>query len=100
MTKQSDNHVLQFHEDGTFHLKLLGSNAGRIWTFYDKQERKHWLTVQRGELVGRYMLQDNQRPAWHSDRKSLPERVSDAVQEMIVKLEQDDASNNHTAPTT
>jgi len=48
-------------------------SAGRIWTFFEPKERKHWLTVHRGDLVGRYMLQDNTKPAWH-DGRSTPEK--------------------------
>jgi hypothetical protein len=32
------------------------------------------------------MLQDNMKPAWHSDKKSAPEKVQDAVDAMIKKL--------------
>ena len=46
------------------------------------------MAVQRGVLAGRYVLQDNKRPAWHSDRKSVPEKVQDAVDAMIRKLEE------------
>ncbi len=35
------------------------------------------------------MLQDNTKPAWHSDKRSTPERVKDAVDEMIEKLEKE-----------
>lgn len=59
---------------------------GKIWTSYEIEEKKHWLTVQKGALVGRYMLQDNMKPAWHSDKKSTPEKVQDAVDAMIKKL--------------
>uniref|UniRef100_A0A7R9W0W0 Uncharacterized protein n=1 Tax=Pseudictyota dubia TaxID=2749911 RepID=A0A7R9W0W0_9STRA len=62
-------------------------DGGRIWTSYEPQEKKHWLTVHRGDLVGRYLLQDNLKPAWHSDKRSTPEKVQDAVDEMIRKLE-------------
>lgn len=76
---------LSIHEDGTFTLQFP-NDGGRIFTSFDSEEKKHWLTVHRGELVGRYMLQDNKKPAWHSDRRSVPEKVQDAVDEMIKKL--------------
>jgi hypothetical protein len=34
------------------------------------------------------MLQDNKKPAWHTDRRSTPERVQDAVDEMIAKFDE------------
>ncbi len=48
---------------------------------------QHFLCIKRGNLVGRYMLQDNAKPAWHSDKRSTPERVQDAVDEMVDKLQ-------------
>lgn len=59
---------------------------GSIWTMYEPSEKKHYLCVTRGSVVGRYMLQDNTKPAWHSDKRSTPERVQDAVDEMIEKM--------------
>ena len=55
-------------------------------TMYEPDEKKHYLCVTKGSLVGRYMLQDNTKPAWHSDKRSTPERVQDAVDEMIEKM--------------
>ena len=79
---------LDLKKDGTFTLKFP-NDGGQIWTSYDPEEKKHWLTVHRGDLVGRYMLQDNMKPAWHSDRRSVPEKVQDAVDEMIRKLSEE-----------
>ena len=56
---------------------------------YETTEKKHYLCVTKGNIVGRYMLQDNTKPAWHSDKRSTPERVKDAVDEMIEKLEKE-----------
>ena len=56
---------------------------------YETTEEKHYLCVTKGNIVGRYMLQDNTKPAWHSDKRSTPERVKDAVDEMIEKLEKE-----------
>jgi hypothetical protein len=55
---------------------------------YEPEEKKHYLCVKRGGLLGRYMLQDNKKPAWHTDRRSTPERVQDAVDEMIAKFDE------------
>ena len=63
-----------------------GDNS--IWTAYEPEERKHLLCVTRHGLIGRYVLQDNAKPAWHSDKRSTPERVQDAVDEMIGRLEE------------
>jgi hypothetical protein len=43
--------------------------------------------VHKGELIGRYMLQDNMKPAWHDDKRSIPEKIKDAVDEMIEKID-------------
>ena len=56
-------------------------------TIYEPEEKKHFLCITKGNLIGRYLLQDNKKPAWHSDKRSTPERVQDAVDEMIVKIE-------------
>lgn len=64
-----------------------GTINGSIWTMYESNEKKHYLCVSKGSLTGRYMLQDNAKPAWHSDKRSTPERVQDAVDEMIEKLQ-------------
>ena len=59
---------------------------------YEPAERKHYLCVSKGNLVGRYILQDNTKPAWHSDKRSTPERVQDAVDEMIKKIEETEST--------
>ena len=69
------------------------SDEPRIWTSFDEHEKKHWLTVQRGKLVGRYMLQDNLMSAWQSNRKgSLPLRIQQAVNEMVGAIEKFEAT--------
>ena len=85
VAKSGLDQSLSIHKDGTFTLQFP-DDGGKIWTSFDPDEMKHWLTVHRGELVGRYMLQDNKKPAWHSDRRSVPEKVQDAVDEMIKRL--------------
>ena len=100
---------LAFRPDGTFVLRFPrtedehdGGETGEearpasdeeggdnsIWTVYEPEERKHLLCVTRHGLIGRYVLQDNAKPAWHTDKRSTPERVQDAVDEMIGRLEE------------
>jgi len=55
---------------------------------YEPEEKKHYLCVKKESLVGRYMLQDNKKPAWHSDAKSTPELIQDAVDGMIEKIQE------------
>ena len=79
---------LVLQKDGTFLLKFPSyeTDQSRIWTWFDNQEKKHWLTVHKGELVGRFLLQDNMKPAWN-DSKSTPEKVQNAVDAMIDRIE-------------
>ena len=63
------------------------AKQGSIWTMYAADESKHYLCIRNGNLVGRFMLQDNKKPAWHTDKRSTPERVQDAVNEMVLKME-------------
>ncbi|KAL7441711.1 hypothetical protein ACHAXH_004749 [Discostella pseudostelligera] len=101
---------LKLNKDGTFALRFppspggaietvtveavegssSGVISGSIWTMYEPNGKKHFLCVTKGNIVGRYMLQDNTKPAWHSDKRSTPERVRDAVDEMIEKLEKEE----------
>ena len=87
---------LKLNKDGTFVLpqndKPVDGNVdtakqGSIWTMYTPEESKHYLCIRNGNLVGRFMLQDNKKPAWHTDKRSTPERVQDAVNEMVLKME-------------
>ncbi|KAG7368149.1 hypothetical protein IV203_030892 [Nitzschia inconspicua] len=55
----------------------------KIWTSYDEEEKKHWLTVQKQSIHQRFLLQDNMLPAWHGNKKSLPERIHSSVDAMI-----------------
>mmetsp|Transcript_22257 Transcript_22257/g.31010 ORF Transcript_22257/g.31010 Transcript_22257/m.31010 type:complete len:190 (+) Transcript_22257:125-694(+) len=107
---------LDIHRDGTFELKFpspspqqpwMDNNTpvknDRIWTSYEAEEKKHYLTVQRGNTVGRFMLQDNMMPAWHSDKRSIPDRIREAVDQMIHKIDTDDGyvqttHNSNTGP--
>jgi hypothetical protein len=78
---------LTLHRDGSFELRFPSQpeeKVHRIWTSYDEVEKKHWLTVYRGPNVKeRFLLQDNLLPAWNNNRKSLPERIHTAVDDMI-----------------
>ena len=89
---------LELKKDGTFILRFPlvekvdddsvdTSKGSSIWTMFAAEESKHYLCIRSGNLVGRYMLQDNKKPAWHTDKRSTPERVQDAVDEMILKME-------------
>ena len=83
--RQLHSNSLSLHRDGTFEIK---SSDSRIWTSFDDYDKKHWLSVKRGDLSGQYLLQDNLRSAWNGNRKgSLPERIESAVQEMIEEIE-------------
>mmetsp|Transcript_4905 Transcript_4905/g.5698 ORF Transcript_4905/g.5698 Transcript_4905/m.5698 type:complete len:155 (+) Transcript_4905:37-501(+) len=75
--------------DGTFVIKFpsYDKNMASIWTSYDDKEKKHWLTVRKGKLVGRFMLQDNLKPAWN-DNRSTPDKIAAAVDSMIFKIDE------------
>lgn len=74
-----------------------------LWcrTSYDKDEKKHWLQVQKGPLEGRYMLQDNAKPAWQDDssKTSLPEKIVHAVDSMIDRIIEQDAGKTTGSKT-
>ena len=78
---------LTLHRDGSFELRFPSQpeeKVHRIWTSYDEVEKKHWLTVYRGPNVKeRFLLQDNLLPAWNNNRKSLPERIYVAVDDLV-----------------
>ena len=105
---------LTLHRDGSFELKFnqydkevvsataskskFGSkheNEGRIWTFYDEVEKKHWLTVQTKDLHERYLLQDNLLSAWHGNRKSIHERIHEEIEEMIQAIDEKVVQDHH-----
>lgn len=87
---------LTVHRDGSFELKFDSVNHGgdddkndtsRIWTSYDESESKHFLMVHyRGVLLERYLLQDNLTSAWNDNKKSIPERIQESVDEMILAV--------------
>lgn len=92
-TFEISNESIKHHKDGTFTIHVIDASQkvqGKIWTSYDANEKKHWLTVHMGDLVGRYLLQDNMKPAWHSDKKCVPDKIRDAVDEMMRKMEEEE----------
>lgn len=74
--------------------ELASSHVIRCRTSFDKEEKKHWLTVHKGELVGRFMLQDNMKPAWN-DAKSTPDKIRSAVDDMIGKINEESQRHNN-----
>jgi hypothetical protein len=44
----------------------------------------------RGVLLERYLLQDNLTSAWNDNRKSIPERIQESVDEMIRAVDETD----------
>ena len=100
---------LVIHRDGSFVLSnrsrsddKLNRTAGnqslvtstpsmkiRIWTSYDTMDKKHWLSLECNDKLHeeRYLLQDNLLPAWHG-RKSLPERIKDAVDKLMRQVDE------------
>mmetsp|Transcript_14328 Transcript_14328/g.16475 ORF Transcript_14328/g.16475 Transcript_14328/m.16475 type:complete len:176 (+) Transcript_14328:47-574(+) len=103
VTKQGLETGLHIKDDGTFELRFPPSenkskdgivDGGKIYTNYEPEEKKHWLIVNKGTLMGQYMLQDNMKPAWHSDQKSTPERVQNAVDKLIAKISETEASES------
>ena len=72
----------------------------RIWTSFDEQEKKHWMTVLYNKkrnrndrrhgttLHERFLLQDNMASSWHTNRTSLPERIHLSIEELIAAVDQ------------
>jgi hypothetical protein len=86
--------TLKIHRDGTFELcrpAVANDNEDeddptllRIWTYYDNDDRKHWLSVSVNHVQHRFLLQDNLLSAWRGyKRNSLPERIQESVQDLI-----------------
>mmetsp|Transcript_12484 Transcript_12484/g.24883 ORF Transcript_12484/g.24883 Transcript_12484/m.24883 type:complete len:154 (+) Transcript_12484:168-629(+) len=78
---------LRIEKDGSFQISFP-ENQGKIWTWYDPVEKKHWLEVAINGVVGKYILQDNLKPAWQDSASSAPERIQKKVDEMINRLEE------------
>lgn len=121
IVSQRLDEALTLHRDGSFQLRFPSSSSpssssssqspvpstdkedalldfSRIWTSYDETEKKHWLTVKRGPLQKRFLLQDNMLPAWNHNRKSLPERIHSAVDDLILAVNQMDQEKINTTP--
>lgn len=60
------------------------SSSLRIWTYYDKEDRKHWLSVSLSQARFQFLLQDNLLTAWQGHkRRSLTERIEESVQDLM-----------------
>jgi len=85
---------LVLHRDGTFVLtppleKDDKSSSLRIWTYYDGEDRKHWLSVTVNQVQHRFLLQDNMLSAWRGNkRNSIVERVQESVQDLMDAVEE------------
>lgn len=89
------DHNLVLHRDGTFMLECprpkdvnatVNSHRSslRIWTYYDGEDRKHWLSVAVDQVQHRFLLQDNLLPAWQGQKRcSLPERIQASIQDLM-----------------
>ena len=104
---------LTFHKDGTFTLAFPSSNTtttpnttndnlnnnttdtqqqesnnnknkNMIWTWYETAEKKHWLSIERNEVVGSYLMQDNLKSAWQNG--NTHEKIIDATNTMVQKV--------------
>ena len=90
LLQQGLDHSLTIKPDGSFEIKYPLLNhvnppnpPARIFTYYDPQEAKHYLMVQKGYLNERYMLQDNKASPWHANKKSVYERIHVCVDHLI-----------------
>jgi len=86
-SKRLDENLV-IHRDGTFVLTPPDhdgdSSALRVWTYYDGEDRKHWLSVTVNQVQHRFLLQDNMLSAWRGyKRNSLTERVQESVQDLM-----------------
>ena len=71
----------------------------RIWTSYDEQEKKHWLTVRKGLFRQRFLLQDNLSMAWNGNR-GTSEHIHVAVDEMIRAVDRLESSTISTSTSS
>ena len=85
---------LVVHRDGTFVLSSQqpsgeASSLLRIWTYYDGEDRKHWLAVSVNQVQHRFLLQDNMLSVWRGvKRNSLVERVQESVEDLMDAVEE------------
>lgn len=95
--KKLDQNLI-LHRDGTFVLTpppaddndgTSSSSSLRIWTYYDGEDRKHWLSVSVNQVHHRFLLQDNLLSAWRGyKRNSLADRVQESVQDLMDAVEE------------
>jgi hypothetical protein len=71
----------------------------RIWTSYDEQEKKHWLTIRKGLFRQRFLLQDNLSSAWNGNR-GTSEHIHVAVDEMIRAVDRLESSTISTCTSS
>lgn len=77
---------LFIHRDGTF---LIESNHShyqsvvRLWTYYNTEERTHWLAMSTRQAMRRVVLQENSMIVWNKHRSSIEERVKDSIRELM-----------------
>jgi archaellin len=71
---------------------LPSSSSLRIWTSYDKQDRRHWLSVSCHQVRFQFLLQDNQLSVWQGfHRQSLQERIHNIVQDLMDAVDELDS---------
>uniref|UniRef100_A0A7S2RAY3 Uncharacterized protein n=1 Tax=Eucampia antarctica TaxID=49252 RepID=A0A7S2RAY3_9STRA len=96
LTIHPSDGTITLRNDDTSDDEMVGKKK-KIWTSFESEDKTHWLHVavdndngddknDGNKLVGRYLLQDNLKPPWHSDSRSTHEKVKHAVDEMIEKL--------------
>ena len=88
------DHRLFLHRDGTF---LMESNHNhyqsvlRIWTYYDTEERKHWLAMSIHQVMHRFLLQDNTMKVWKGYKHdSIEERVHESICDLMDSIDEMD----------
>lgn len=76
---------LVIHRDGTFALSPIENQISslRIWTYYDTDDRKHWLSMSCDQVRHRFLLQDNMLSSWRGSKLSLEERVQENVKDLM-----------------
>jgi len=95
---ESKSHQQHKHEIPIAASSIDENNNLRIWTSYDEQEKKHWLTIRRGLFRQRFLLQDNLLTAWQANRGiSLQESLHIAVDEMIEVVNRSDRQQQQQA---
>ena len=106
---------LTIHRDGTFELVFMSDLdtiatakqarynpwtsldaykiENRIWTSYEEEEKKHWISIRKHKMRQKFLLQDNLAGTgtWHGrdgDSNTTQQRVHKAVNELIQVVDQ------------